>query len=331
MMQPMTTVITHISALQLYRTGLFDNPEAGMRQPARQPEIARAIAHAKPSRNEAEALLADMPQDAEKPVHLLVADERARCRSNLVRCHVSPPVLPRRALTRIDGDRYVASPHFLFQQMAPSLSLVELVCLGFELCGDYRLSNGAERGFRQRDSFGTPTSFQQLADCGPWTKGGKKAQLALRFVCGHSASPMETIAAIPLTLPCACGGYGLPKPQMNCRINLSKNGRATSGKSYVVADICWPEHKICAEYQSTQFHTGAERINADAHRQTALEERGYSVFEITAQQALSEHGMDGIARAIAKKMGRKFRPQASWAHKQQAMRKDLLTWHGFDV
>ena len=101
-----------------------------MRQPARQPEIARAIAHAKPSRKEVEALLADMPQDTEKPVHLLVADEKARCRSNLARCHVSPPVLPRRALTRIGADRYVASPHFLLQQMAPSLSLVELVCLG---------------------------------------------------------------------------------------------------------------------------------------------------------------------------------------------------------
>lgn len=327
----MALAITHISALQLYRSELFDSADASTRKTVRQTEIERAIAQAHPSQREVETFLANAPYDIEKPIHLLIANEKARSRCGAARCHVSPRNLPKRALSKLDDETYVAAPQFLIEQMAPSLSLVELICLGFELCGDYRLTNGAGRGFRQREALGTPETFQQLLDRGPWARGGKKAQLALRFVCAHSASPMETIAAIPLTLPCAYGGYGLPKPQMNYRINLSKNGRATSGKSYVVADICWPEHKICAEYQSTQFHTGAERINADAHRQTALEERGYSVFEITAQQALSEHGMDGIARAIAKKMGRKFRPQASWAHKQQAMRKDLLTWHGFDV
>lgn len=104
----------------------------------------------------------------------------------------------------------------------------------------------------------------------------------------------------------------------------------TSGKSYLVADICWPELKICAEYQSTRFHAGADRIDADARRQTALEECGYSVFEITAQQALSVQGMDGVAHAIAKKMGRRIRPKSSWRSKQKVMRNDLLAWHGFE-
>ena len=331
MIPRMTIIISHISALQLYRSELFDLATAEVRHSVRRPEIERAIAQAKPSRKEAMAFLASTRQAIETPVHLLTQDERARSRSSIIRCHVSPRAIPQRALARIGDGAYIVAPHYLFEQLAPSLSLIELVCLGFELCGDYRLASNTERSFRQRAALGTPGLFRQLLERGPWTRGGEKALRALRFVCAQSASPMETVAAIPLALPCAYGGYGLPKPQMNYRISLSRNAQATSGRSYLVADICWPEFGICAEYQSTQFHTGADRIDADARRQTALEECGFSVFEITAQQALSAHGMDGIAHAIAKKMGRRIRPKAAWEEKRRIMRKKLLAWHGFDA
>lgn len=327
----MTIIVSHISALQLYRSRLFDSENSGARQPVRTAESERALSSSAPSTNELNKLSPELFGSIEKPLHVLVQSETARSRSELIRCHIAPKMLPKRALTKIAPDVYACSPHLLFEQMATALPLTELVCLGYELCGDYRLSNGPERGFRKRSLLGTPDAFAQSLERGPGVRGRKKTALALQHIAANSASPMEAITAIPLALPCAYGGYGLPKPQLNYRIELPKNARATSGRSYLVADICWPDQGICVEYQSAQFHTGSERIDADARRQTALLECGFKVFEVTAQQALSTSGMDGVANAIAKTMGRRIRPKASWRARQAEMRAQLLRWHGFEA
>lgn len=326
----MTLILSHISAMQLYRSDLFDLADSELRRPVRAAEVSRALLRAQPSRKEVESAPSHITEIVSQPMHLLIGGEGSRSRSRLARCHVAPRKPPRQALLKISDNLYASAPHFMLEQLAPSLSLTQLICLGAEICGEYRLAGGTDRSFRKRPSFGTPEAFAKALDQGPWTRGGEKISQALRHTCAASASPMETIAAVPLYLPCAYGGYGLPKPKMNHRISISRNARMTSGKSYLIADICWPEFKICAEYQSTMFHTGADRIDADARRQTALEECGYSVFEITAQQALSIQGMDGVAHAIAKKMGRRIRPKSSWRSKQKAMRDDLLAWHGFE-
>jgi len=264
------------------------------------------------------------------PVHILIGDRRARFESKIVTQHLFSGKTPVGCFMDIGDGLMASSPEFCFLQMAARLSLVDLIELGYELCGGYSLplvndSNVPKEGFYDREPLTDIKKLVEFLDIMPGTKGVDKATNAIRFVCAGSASPMETKLAIFLSMPLMLGGFGFDLPELNKRINLSKNASKVFGKDYYVCDIYWADKKTAVEYDSDQQHTGSDRIAKDSIRRNTLASSGIKVITVTKQQLYSSIELTRAAQAIAKHMGRRlFSRKGNFHNKYLELRKQLL-------
>ena len=137
--------------------------------------------------------------------------------------------------------------------------------------------------------------------------GYRQALTALRYIANGSASPMETILFILLSLPYRYGGYGLPIPELNGRIDPEKGAERFEGKSFYRGDLLWREAKVVAEYDSDMEHTGPDRIAKDAIRRGDLDLCGYLEVTVTKNQVKNVALLDKVARQIAARIGKKLR------------------------
>jgi len=172
------------------------------------------------------------------------------------------------------------------------------------------------------------TSRKKLKDfvarMGGWP-GHKLVIKALRYIVDDSASPMETILCILLTLPYRYGGYGLPLPEMNGCIYPGKGVKQFSGRGFYRGDLLWRKAGVVAEYNSDLEHTGSDRIARDAIRQGDLNLCGILEVPVTKEQIKNVDLFDKVARQIAARVGRQLRykdPGFSKARKE--LRKILL-------
>lgn len=97
----------------------------------------------RPRRNASEAadaiyshLLTDL-KGIPLPVHVLIDRRSSGRRSALITPHRQTLELPEWCIKRIDGELAAVSPEVALMQVAPSISLVELICLMDEFCGIY--------------------------------------------------------------------------------------------------------------------------------------------------------------------------------------------------
>ena len=72
-------------------------------------------------------------------VHVLVTEQRRRRSISSVTCHLAEKTPPN-GFIHIEGDIFCSSPELCFLQMARVLPLLQLIKLGFELCGCYALA-----------------------------------------------------------------------------------------------------------------------------------------------------------------------------------------------
>ena len=210
----------------------------------------------------------------------------------------------------------MSSPEFCFLQMAREYPLPKLIALGLELCGSYSLFGKGDEGEGQRATeptlYDLPklTSTRKLkafcACLGKWP-GYKKAISALSYLADGSASPMEAILTIFLTLPYRYGGYGLPMPELNGRIDPLKGMRPFSGKGFYRGDLVWREVRVVVEYNSDSEHADPRRIYQDAIRRSDLALCGFIEVTVTKEQVKSMMLLDKVARQIAVKLGRELR------------------------
>jgi len=260
------------------------------------------------------------------PMDIMVSELGARRPSKVAVPHACTKSLPESALVDAGDGLYVSSPEFCFFQMAGEYPLAKLIALGVELCGSYSLpgktSVGTEKGTSDRPSqnhdaleqpiYNLPplTSLKKLkafaAHMGGWP-GYKQTVKALRHIADNSASPMEAILFILLTLPLTYGGYGLPIPELNGRIYPVKGAKKFSGREYYRGDLLWRDAGVVAEYNSDIEHTGPERIAADAIRQSDLGLCGINVVPVTIKQIKNLELLDKVARQFAAGIGKRLR------------------------
>ena len=138
--------------------------------------------------------------------------------------------------------------------------------------------------------------------------GRKKASRALRYIANGSGSPMETILFMLLTLPHKLGGYGLPAPELNWRIDTvdSAKSKSRTGKNYYVCDLFWPDADIAVEYDSDFYHTGADRLAKDSRKRLALAEQGITVITVTSGQVRNPIEFERIAKLIAENLQKRL-------------------------
>jgi hypothetical protein len=263
-----------------------------------------------------------------KPLNLLINDRGACRKSALIQSHFSKGPFPYGCFVKIENGLLTSSPELCFVHMANRLSLIDLIQLGYELCGGYTLpAEPSARGQAYRETTGG------FVNCPPLTNvaaienllkklsgvhGQKRAVRASSYILDNAASPLEAKLTLLLTLPYRLGGYGLPKPRLNFPID--------DGQVQRRCDLYWPEAKLAVEYDSDQFHVGAERINLDSMRRSALELKGISVVTITRQQIYKMYRLHEVASLLAKRLERRLSPRdPNFTSRQLKLRAHLLS------
>jgi len=248
----------------------------------------------------------------------------------MIRQHLFSGETPVGCFMNDGGGLMVSAPEFCFLQMAECLTLVNLIELGYELCGGYSIpladeQNIPENGFYNRAQLTSVLKLKVFLEEMPGVKGHQQAMRALRYILDGSASPMETKLAMFLTLPYRLGGFGFSFPALNKRIVLTKTARKYFSKAYYVCDLFWSDDKVAVEYDSDQYHTGAERIASDSKRRNALASSGIRVVSVTKNQLYDRVELESIARTIARYLNKRLFPtKSSFAAAHQKLRKQLL-------
>jgi len=257
----------------------------------------------------------------QKPLHILLSSQLDRRSRPQVQQHVCSADLPADCFVDLAEDATLCSPELVFLQMAGRLTLIELILLGFELCGAYSMPAQADaqpappdaaeggrpgrkgKGFNTRPPLTSVARLRAFLGKTSGMKGRKRAMRALRYIMDGSASPMETRLAMLLTLPHSLGGYGLPKAELNHRVTPARRDRRGAGQAYYVCDMFLPEHGTAREYDSDLIHAGSERIARDSVRRNALAMLGITVYTVGAEQIQGEAAMNRMAYILARAMG----------------------------
>lgn len=233
-----------------------------------------------------------------RPLHVIVSDESLRRHSKEYVCHIWGASLLKGSVLDTQNGFYVCSPELCFLQMASRLSLVELIQLGFELCGIYDLVSDEDDILRCAP-LTTVVKLSSFIERVPNAKCRKKALRAVRYIVENSASPKETELVMLLCLPYKLGGYGIKTPLLNHRIDVTKTGKKFTSNDFFEVDLYWPEHRLIGEYDSDKYHKGERKKTKDTSRRNALEAMGYTVVNVTFGLISSREATDEAAHAFA--------------------------------
>ncbi len=259
-----------------------------------------------------------------QPVHCAVESANQRGQASWQISHVMSS-LPAGSFRRIQEGLYVASPEAVFLQMASPLSVAQLTLLAYELCGSYSTDPLSSRGFRQRNPLTSIEAIVRYLDNSKGIKGVKKARRAIEFARNGSASPMESIIALLLCLPCSMGGYGIPLPVLNERVEIDSRVKGLTDRKFFKCDLFWPQARLALEYDSELEHTAAERIFNDAKKRNVLEAMGYRVLTVTKPQVYDAREFEQIATLISKRLKRYKKSAQSMAlSRRHILRQEIL-------
>lgn len=205
---------------------------------------------------------------------------------------------------KLDSDVLVSSPEFCFLQMATKLEVLDLILLGYELCGCYYSATNQQGMIQTLPLTSTAKLEAYLAKC-EGIRGVKNATRAVRYVLNNSYSPMETALAMILCLPNKLGGFGLQSPNLNTKVKLSADARKICGQASYTLDLVWPDLKFCIEYQGKDYHTDAAK---DERKRLALQHDGWTVQHVSAEQVYNLNQLEELARMIAKLTNYRSKP-----------------------
>lgn len=262
-----------------------------------------------------------------EPLHVLVQPDRGRHSTKRVTFHQTGIALPARSLLEIAPGIAVCSPELVFVQMAESLSLGELIALGYELCGCYPVS--ADQGSpRVRSQLTTPARLAAFVNRANRMNGLRKARVAARHIHAKSASVRETEMGALLQTPMKWGGLGLPEARANEPVSLSPRAAQIACGTRVVCDLLWEDPPIAVEYDGREYHEGSPNQVRDSRRRDAMTADGFHVVTVTSPQLDGTAEFFEIADSIARKMGRKPRKRdADFAVRHRELRRELRKYH----
>lgn len=261
------------------------------------------------------------------PLEFLVRGAGLRRQSSLHRCRSWSDVVPSGSFVRVSDRLFVSSPEFCLMQLASTLSYGRLACLCFEACGAYVLSSRSVEGFLRAVPVTSPALLASFAERSAGLGGVRPFRRVIRRVLAGSASPMESVLAILLCFPRMLGGYGLPLPKMNYRVDVPCHAGSLADSPYYLCDLYWPSAHLAVEYDSDLSHAGSDRIASDAQRRNALESLGTTVLTVTKRRLYDEMAFDKTARQIMGHLGRRARDDASprneWGRRME-LRREIL-------
>lgn len=241
-----------------------------------------------------------------EPIYCLVGgpEQRRRAIQKHLITHRHP--LPRGSRIELDAMLSMSSPEHLFLQMHQWLDDCTCIALGFELCGTY-VRRGTDAVMYQVPPVTTANKLQRYLAKSRGLKYAERAFANARHVVDGACSIRETQLAMYLGLPTRMGGAGLRSLELNAPIDVSEITGLQWRNDLRWTDISWPGKKIAVEYDSTEWHSGTEKIAEDAARRTLLQAAGYDVVVVTNEQFKRLYELDRIVIAIYRLLGRRMR------------------------
>lgn len=229
------------------------------------------------------------------PDHTTVSLPNARLRTNSKRVHSCELDLPIGAVTT-RNDKVVASPELLYLELACRLSIHRLILLGLQLCS---YSVGGK-------PITTKQKLIKFLERTSWHRGHRKALRAVKYVENGSASIMESLAYMILTLPHALGGYGLNGAVFNHEIKLNKEARIHLGQNSCFADLYYKQAKLAVEYDSFTYHSSPSEQGKDMTRSAILERQGIAVMHYSTIQLYNREASKVFAFNLAARLGKRI-------------------------
>lgn len=210
--------------------------------------------------------------------------------------HLCKLPLPSGAIVSRDGVR-VASPEMVFLQLANHLSIHRLILLGLQLCSRApgRSSEGITTKQRLKNFLGKTRGH----------RGHRKAVRAVKYIENGSASIMESLAFMILSLPNALGGFGLGTPTFNYEIKLKDEGEERLRQNRCFVDLYYKEAKLAVEYDSFAFHSSPADQGKDVLRSIILKKQGIEVLSLSTIQLYDEKACKDFVHNLADRIGKK--------------------------
>ena len=264
-------------------------------------------------------------------VHVLVNDLKNRCNSKKTVSHVLSGDIPEGSFYRVNDQLYIASPEFVFLQLASAVAFPQLIAYGCEICGKYAFDPQDEDGTRQRKlPLVTPEQLRVYLEAASGVRGLVTARRALGYVAAGSESPMETASYLFLSLPYRMGGYGLRELSLNQEVPLTQSAQIVAKRENCRPDIRAGERRIDIEYAGRNRHTGNDALEWDSRRSNALSSMGFEIVHLTKGQVDDWRTFEQIALNIASKMDKRIEKKYRGPlPERMKLRKMIAIWNKF--
>lgn len=248
-------------------------------------------------------------------VHVTFSEHGARIRNKGKIAHSCQLDLPDDAVTKRNG-RWVASPELLFLELAVDLSIHRLILLGLQLCSHSPVSPSKAITTKQK--------LKNFLEKTPGHRGHRKAVRAVKYVEDGSASIMESLAYMILTLPHALGGYGLDGAVFNHEITLKDEGHTRLAKFSCFTDLYYVQAKLAVEYDSFKYHDSPSKQGEDAKRASILERQGIDVMHLSTIQLYDKDACEDFTYNLAARLGKRMQIRTKKFDEKHALLRSLL-------
>jgi hypothetical protein len=249
------------------------------------------------------------------PVDLTVSDRNTRPKKSGQTAHSCELALPIGSVVSKSG-KMVASPELMFLELANKLSIHRLILLGLQLCSHPPGNPSAAITTKQKlKAFIAKTSGHH---------GHLKALRAIKYIENGSASIMESMAYMILTLPHALGGYALDGAIFNHEIKLKDEAGKRLGQKRCFTDLYYKSAKLAIEYDSFAFHNNPLEQGKDLLRSAALERQGVEVMHLSTIQLYGKDACMDFAFNLASRLGKRIQIRAKRFNDMHTLLRALL-------
>ena len=247
--------------------------------------------------------------------HITVCDHDERFKNNGRRAHSCVLPLPTGAVVFRNG-KSVASPELLFLELANELSIHRLILLGLQLCS-YPVGSPSK-------AITTKQNLVKFLEKTSGHRGHRKAMRAVKYIENGSASIMESLAFMILTLPSNLGGYGLNGAAFGYKFRLSDEERMQLLQNYCIVDMYYKHAKVAVEYDSFTHHSSPAEQGKDAIRAETLRKHGITVMHLSTIQLYNNVACRDFARSLSAKINKRIRMQSSKYDEMNGLLRELL-------
>lgn len=239
--------------------------------------------------------------------------ERSHKKDRII--HLCELELPANAVVSKNGIM-VASPELMFLQLACRLDTHRLILLGLQLCS-HSPGNASE-------AITTKQKIEDFLSKTPGHRGHRKALRAVRYIENGSASVMESITYMILTLPHALGGYGLDGAVFNHEIKLKDEAAKRLGQKRCFMDLYYKHAKLAVEYDSFAFHNSPSEQGKDAMRSAILERQKIDVMHLSTIQLYDKEACMDFAFNLASRLEKRIQIRTKKFDQMHSLMRTLL-------